>query len=409
VEEVKTKEKMRFSGDELVASVRTAGVGISQEETRGIFALARPTVDKLLSCSEVERAVSETASKERLPEFVLEALARALMDASTSVRSEALRAIEHVTERGDARATSLLVEYVEKGLGVVRCEVLQALTSTARAGDACVTVALTCATEDPRPNVRRLALALLTQHVDLSDPMSRQLVQHAAAARSMREETDTAVRAAALRLLSALQQPSAAAAPVAAAAVRGGGGGAHGEGGGRGVWIAASRRETIEERLGSAEAQERYMACREVELLAHAANDSPDRQRLWLERVVQLLRVDEDARVRAAAMSASARLVSRALKDADARGLHLAADTRPYPHTRIGEQPPVGRAEELEEIKDMVVKVLLERVRKEEVETTRLQAVKMLRTLAKRSDRLVLSVLLSRVAQDPSLQVSLKP
>ena len=69
-------------------------------------------------------------------------------------------------------------------------------------------MALATATEDPRPTIRKTALERLAQHVDLTDTSSREMASHAAAARSMREETDTGVRKAALRLLSCLNEQS---------------------------------------------------------------------------------------------------------------------------------------------------------------------------------------------------------
>lgn len=129
-------DTIRFTADELVASVRTAGLGISEKEIRGIFGLS-PTKERLLKCEQLKSTVSSTAAKQRLPEFVLEALIRTLMDPNISVRTEALRAVRHVTEPGDVRATRLLVEFVEKGLGAVRCEVLEALIATAQPGCHC--------------------------------------------------------------------------------------------------------------------------------------------------------------------------------------------------------------------------------------------------------------------------------
>ena len=79
-------DKIRFSADELVASVRTAGINISEKDTRGIFALAPATKDKLLMCSSLSTAVAATANQDRLPEFVLEVLVRTLMDTNISVR-----------------------------------------------------------------------------------------------------------------------------------------------------------------------------------------------------------------------------------------------------------------------------------------------------------------------------------
>ena len=98
--------------------------------------------------------------------YLLPPLVRALMDPSTSVRAEAYRTICYVTEPGDTRAMRLLVTHVEKGLGAVKTEVLDALTATAARGDLRVTMALATASEDPRPHLRCVALQCLARHVD---------------------------------------------------------------------------------------------------------------------------------------------------------------------------------------------------------------------------------------------------
>ena len=68
---------------------------------------------------------------------------------------------------GDTRAMRLLVTHVEKGLGALRTDVLDALTATAARGDLRVTMALATASEDPRPHLRRcVALQCLARHVD---------------------------------------------------------------------------------------------------------------------------------------------------------------------------------------------------------------------------------------------------
>lgn len=388
-------EKIRFSADDLVASVRTVGVQISEKETRGIFALAPATKDKLLMCHDVTKVVADTAAQDRLPEFVVEALIWALMDPNTSVRSESLRTIKHITDPGDARATRRLIEQVEKGLGGLNTELLDALTALAKPGDLRVTIALSTASEDPRPTIRRMALECLAQHVDVTDASSREMASHAAAARSMREEPDTGVRKAALRLLSCLNEPSGDKA-------KGGGGAARSGGvrGGRGTWIAESRRNTIEERLQSADSQLRYMAAREAGLMAETS-EAPERRAVLLEMVIERLRVDEDAAVRRAAIEATAKLVQRSLKDAQVGGSAMTVTSTSSPPKRGA----AGGVAAPEEIVGMVIKVLLERVRKEPVELTRLTCVEMMHQLAQPGDILVLSVLADRVCSDDSVQI----
>jgi hypothetical protein len=384
-------DTIRFTADELVASVHTAGLGVSEKETRGIFGLA-PSKHRLLKCAELASAVAETAARERLPAFVLEALIRTLMDASVSVRTEALRAVKYVTEPGDERASRMLIEHVEKGLGAVRSEVLDALTATARAGDLRVTMALAAATEDPRPPIRTVALDLLSRHVDLTDASSREMASHVAAARSMREETDTGVRKAALRLLVSLNQGGGDRAPGGGA--RGGGGG----GGGRGTWISQSRRDSVEERLESTDVQERYMAAREAGILAESA-ETPQRRAILLEKVIHCLRVDADPAVRRAAIESTAKLVQRALKDPQ-RGTTGLMQTSTSPIKRAA-----AAVADAQVMVEMVIKVLLERMRKETVEDTRLTCVKMVRELATPGDVLVVSVLADRVCSDESVQI----
>ena len=385
-------DKIRFSADELVASVRTAGLPISERETRGIFALAPATKDKLLMCHEVRKAVEEAAAQDRLPEFVIEALIRTLMDPKISVKTEVLRAIKDVTDPGDVRATRLLVELVEKGIGAMNTEVLDALTAVAKAGDLRVTMALATATEDPRPTIRQTALERLAQHVDLTDTSSREMASHAAAARSMREETDTGVRKAALRLLSCLNEQSGDRAKGGGA--RGGGGG----GGGRGTWIAQSRRDSIEERLRSDDSQLRYMAAREAGMMSETSEPA-ERRAVLLEMVIERLRVDEDAAVRRAAVQATAELVKRSLKDTLGGCAEMTMTATSPPNKRVAAAAPP------ELVVDMVVKVLLERVRKEPVEPTRLTCVEMLHQLARPGDILVLSVLADRVGSDDSVEI----
>ena len=383
-------EQVRFSADEFVASIRTAGLALTEEQARDIFALApelHSHPQKLLKASEVSRAVAVTAAKERLPEFVLEALVRALMDPSTSVRAEAYRTICYVTEPGDTRAMRLLVTHVEKGLGAVKTEVLDALTATAARGDLRVTMALATASEDPRPHLRCVALQCLARHVDLTDAASRDLAKDVAAARSMREETDTAVRKAAGALLASLNAS--------------GGGGGGGES--KSSWIAKSQIDSIDERLQSTDAQLRYMACREAGLLAAGGADEDGgagRQRRagWLERVIHLLRVDEDAAVRAAAIEATGKLCTRALKDsasADEHGGLTTTTTSPSKRplgmpARMTRGNGGGRAATalgVEAINQMVIGALLQTMRLEPVEATRLQAVNMLREIERERQR----------------------
>ena len=383
-------DTIRFTADELVASVRTAGLGVSEKEARGIFGLA-PSKHRLLKCAELASAVAETAARERLPAFVLEALIRTLMDARMSVRTEALRALKYVTEPGDERASRMLIEHVEKGLGAVRSEVLEALTATARAGDLRVTMALAAATEDPRPPIRTVALDLLSRHVDLTDASAREIASHAAAARSMREETDTGVRKAALRLLGSLNQGGGNRAP--GADTRGGGGG-----GGRGTWISQSRRDSVEERLESTDVQERYMAAREAGILAESA-ETPQRRAILLEKVIHCLRIDADPAVRRAAIESTAKLVQRALKDPQ-RGTTGLMQTSTSPSKRAA-----AAVADAQVMVEMVIKVLLERMRKETVEDTRLTCVKMVRELATPGDVLVVSILADCVCSDESVQI----
>jgi len=140
------------------------------------------------------------------------------------------------------------------------------------------------------------------------------------------------------------------------------------------------------------------MAAREAGILA-GSTETPERRAILLEKVIHCLRVDADPAVRRAAIESTAKLVQRALKDSQAASAGLTqTSTSPSKRAAAG-------VVDAHVMVDMVLKVLLERMRKETVEPTRLTCVEMVRELATPGDVLVVSVLADRVCADESVAI----